>query len=238
MHNILPVLTVLAGHRVPVDVLCPLCRHEPKSLDHLMKDYESVVPIWQTILTNNIPGIGQGCITWLCDILSRGEAVLKLRITAAWWSIWRARNELVWNGKPWQLNTVVNEIQRSMETWQNLGNITIATSIPSHAWQSSLFKVFPLYNVTCIPAGFKSEIDSRSMEATLEFNHIETFGNFAANCSGIVVMPLAGSVVSPRARHLKMKLKRRDVILSSLSKKMLPKNKWKNRSTMEEEEMT
>nr|GMC68997.1 putative ribonuclease H protein [Ipomoea batatas] len=127
-----------AGHRVPVDVLCPLCRHEPESLDHLMKDYESVVPIWQTILTNNIPGIGQGCITWLCDILSRGEAVLKLHITAAWWSIWRARNELVWNGKPWQLNTVVNEIQRSMETWQNLGNITAATSIPSHAWQENL----------------------------------------------------------------------------------------------------
>nr|GLL36111.1 uncharacterized protein LOC109160848 [Ipomoea trifida] len=115
---------VLAGRRVPVDVFCPLCRHHPESLDHLMKDCEIVAPLWQTILTDNIPGIGEGGIAWLCDILTRGEAVLKLRIIATWWSIWRARNELVWNGKPWQLNTVVNEIQRSMETWQNLGNIT------------------------------------------------------------------------------------------------------------------
>nr|GLL37786.1 uncharacterized protein LOC109176397 [Ipomoea trifida] len=138
MHNILPVLTVLAGRRVPVDVFCPLCRHHPESLDHLMKDCEIVAPLWQTILTDNIPGIGEGGIAWLCDILTRGEAVLKLRIIATWWSIWRARNELVWNGKPWQLNTVVNEIQRSMETWQNLGNITGATHVPLHAWQDLL----------------------------------------------------------------------------------------------------
>nr|GLL37714.1 uncharacterized protein LOC109159904 [Ipomoea trifida] len=75
---------VLAGRRVPVDVLCPLYRHHPESLDHLMKNCEIVVPLWQTILTNNIPGIGEGGIAWFCDILLRGEAVLKLRIIAAW----------------------------------------------------------------------------------------------------------------------------------------------------------
>lgn len=46
MHNILPVLTVLAAHRVAVEVLCPLCRDQPETLDHLMKGCVDVVPIW------------------------------------------------------------------------------------------------------------------------------------------------------------------------------------------------
>nr|GMD55825.1 uncharacterized protein LOC109151883 [Ipomoea batatas] len=83
MHNILPVLTVLAAHRVVVE----------------------------------------------------GDAATKLRVVAVWWSIWRARNEAVWNGKPWQLSNVVNEIHRNIEAWQSLGNVPLLADSPSHAWQ-------------------------------------------------------------------------------------------------------
>nr|GMD60561.1 uncharacterized protein LOC109155280 [Ipomoea batatas] len=76
MHNILPVLTVLAAHRVAVE----------------------------------------------------GDAATKLRVVAVWWSIWRVRNEAVWNGK-------VNEIHRNIEAWQSLGNVPLSADSPSHAWQ-------------------------------------------------------------------------------------------------------
>lgn len=48
-------------------------------------------------------------------------------------------------------------------------------------------------------------------------------------------MPFAGSVLSPRARHLKTKSNSRDVVLSSVSKKIPPKNGLKNLAMMESE---
>ncbi|XP_031124380.1 uncharacterized protein LOC116027095 [Ipomoea triloba] len=134
MHNILPVLTVLAAHRVAVDVLCPLCKDQPKTLDHLMKGCAVVVPIWQTILmTSTVSGGGDDCIAWMCNTLSKGDAATKLRAVAIWWSIWRARNEIVWNGKPWQLSNVVNEIHRNIEAWQSVENVPLPLDSPSHA---------------------------------------------------------------------------------------------------------
>ncbi|KAJ0734243.1 hypothetical protein HanPI659440_Chr11g0417661 [Helianthus annuus] len=64
---------------------------------------------------------------------------------------------------------------------------------------------------------------------------IEFDGNLAANCSGIAEIPFAGSVLSPRAKHLKMKSNSLEVVSSSLSKKIPPKNGRKNRSTIESE---
>lgn len=67
------------------------------------------------------------------------------------------------------------------------------------------------------------------------FSKIESDGNLAANCSGIADIPFAGRVFSPRARHLKMKSNSLEVVSSSGSKKIPPKNGRKNLLTIESE---
>nr|GLL29489.1 uncharacterized protein LOC109166477 [Ipomoea trifida] len=63
---------------------------------------------------------GDDCAAWLLDTLAHGETLFKLRVVAVWWCIWRARNETVWNNKPWQLSSVVHEVYRCVGDWQNL----------------------------------------------------------------------------------------------------------------------
>ncbi|CAL5358383.1 unnamed protein product [Camellia sinensis] len=95
--------------------------------------------------------------------------------------------------------------------------------------KNSLLNTSPLCNVKI------AESDSKSIETTLDFNSIDLEGNFEANCSGIAEIPFAGSVFSPRERHLKMKSNSLDVVSRSRSKKIPPKNGLKNRSTIESE---
>jgi len=136
MHKILPVMTVLAARRVDVDTLCPLCRAHPETMDHLLHNCVCVGPLWQIILNGPIPDIGVDCVTWMFDTLSHGDGAQNLRVAAVWWSVWRARNDVVWNGKPWHLMNVVHEVYRNIEAWQNLGSASLAVDTYSHAWQS------------------------------------------------------------------------------------------------------
>lgn len=76
-------------------------------------------------------------------------------------------------------------------------------------------------------------MDSTLIETTLEFNIIEEGGNSAANCLGIDEIPFAGSVLSPRARHLRMKSNSLDVVSKFLSKNIPPKKGRKKRSIIE-----
>ncbi|KAF4403238.1 hypothetical protein G4B88_028009 [Cannabis sativa] len=73
------------------------------------------------------------------------------------------------------------------------------------------------------------------MEMALELKRIESDGSFAANCLGISPMPLAGIVLSPRARLLKMKSNNLEVVSRSRSKKIPPKNGRKNLPIMDSE---
>nr|GMC63385.1 uncharacterized protein LOC109177267 [Ipomoea batatas] len=136
MHKILPVMTVLAARRVDVDTLCPLCRAHPETMDHLLHNCVCVGPLWQIILNGPIPDIGVDCVTWMFDTLSHGDGAQNLRVAAVWWSVWRARNDVVWNGKPWHLMNVVHEVYRNIEAWQNLGSASLVVDTYSHAWQS------------------------------------------------------------------------------------------------------
>ncbi|XP_031099762.1 uncharacterized protein LOC116003958 [Ipomoea triloba] len=55
-------------------------RYQPETLDHLTKDCATVVPLWQTILTSTISGIGDDCIAWMFDTLSRGMSCLSYEL--------------------------------------------------------------------------------------------------------------------------------------------------------------
>nr|GMD03348.1 Fanconi anemia group J protein homolog [Ipomoea batatas] len=117
---VLPVLTTLFVRRAVVDVSCPLCHNHAETLDHLMKECSCVAPLWQIVMNGHTPDQGDDCAAWLLDTLAHGETLFKLRVVAVWWCIWRARNETVWNNKPWQLSSVVHEVYRCVGDWQNL----------------------------------------------------------------------------------------------------------------------
>nr|GMD14170.1 protein SODIUM POTASSIUM ROOT DEFECTIVE 3-like [Ipomoea batatas] len=118
--SVLPVLTTLFVRRAVVDVSCPLCHNHAETLDHLMKECSCVAPLWQIVMNGHTPDQRDDCAAWLLDTLAHGETLFKLRAVAVWWCIWRARNETVWNNKPWQLSSVVHEVYRCVGDWQNL----------------------------------------------------------------------------------------------------------------------
>nr|GMD03602.1 uncharacterized protein LOC109146988 [Ipomoea batatas] len=89
--------------------------NESSSTKHMTTSRDSLI-----VMNGHNPDQGDDCAAWLLDTLAHGETLFKLRVVAVWWCIWRARNETVWNNKPWQLSSVVHEVYRCVGDWQNL----------------------------------------------------------------------------------------------------------------------
>ncbi|XP_019171198.1 PREDICTED: uncharacterized protein LOC109166764 [Ipomoea nil] len=100
MHGVVPTMVTLHSRSVTLDVNYPLCHHVPETLQHLL---------WMVM---------DGNITTLLQVLARC------------WCIWRRRNEVEWNAKPWNSLSVKMEAVHLSSEWQVL-------TIPNNAVQTN-----------------------------------------------------------------------------------------------------
>lgn len=61
--------------------------------------------------------------SWLAAKISQGDTVSKLRCVATCWSVWRGRNDVVWNNKPWNLPRIQFDISRLVNDWQEVATV-------------------------------------------------------------------------------------------------------------------
>ncbi|XP_031094424.1 uncharacterized protein LOC115998895 [Ipomoea triloba] len=109
-HGVLPTMAALSSRRVEVDGFYPLCRQHEETLKHLMCDCMQVSPFWNALLSNHIPIADEEFVTLLVAILAQGNAVFKLLFVVICWCVWRGRNDVVWNNKPWHFPKIQFEI--------------------------------------------------------------------------------------------------------------------------------
>nr|GMD76780.1 uncharacterized protein LOC109188561 [Ipomoea batatas] len=82
-------------------------------------------------------GVGRGddvtFSDWLAQCLTTGALGMKLKIIAICWSVWKWRNDVIWNNKTWQTTNVLMEVQRLMDAWEEVliqMPITINNTVP------------------------------------------------------------------------------------------------------------
>ncbi|XP_019164639.1 PREDICTED: uncharacterized protein LOC109160848 [Ipomoea nil] len=110
-------MTALANRRVNVDIICPLCRFEPETIMHLFANCSRVQPLWNDV-NCQVPNEHDDFAAWFSMWLTLGENGLVMKCIAICWSIWKGRNDLVWNSKTWDPASIMFEVANMVLDWQ------------------------------------------------------------------------------------------------------------------------
>ncbi|XP_019150180.1 PREDICTED: uncharacterized protein LOC109146988 [Ipomoea nil] len=120
LHGILPTMKALADRHLSVVGLCPLCHQQVESLKHVMCDCVQVSRLWDDMPAVQLPSSEEDFSSWFFSRLVTYELHVLLRCVATMWCIWRERNNVVWNQKPWSCSAVYHEVQRLLNDWSDM----------------------------------------------------------------------------------------------------------------------
>nr|GMD45596.1 uncharacterized protein LOC109160848 [Ipomoea batatas] len=108
---------VLLQRRVEIPPDCPLCHKEVESRSHLFLDCEFSKPVWDnTILPLHI--LEASFESWLSQVVDLDDENKSRSIIAILWTVWKNRNEYVWNNKQWNVNAIRISVTNCIKDWQ------------------------------------------------------------------------------------------------------------------------
>nr|GMD48448.1 uncharacterized protein LOC109175047 [Ipomoea batatas] len=87
----------------------------PETIQHLFFECPLTASTWSD-LTQPV-NASSGFATWLEGVVVAGNMMTILWSVAICWSIWRGRNGLIWNSKPWHANNVPSEAVQLVNDW-------------------------------------------------------------------------------------------------------------------------
>ncbi|KAB2065218.1 hypothetical protein ERO13_A09G072500v2 [Gossypium hirsutum] len=103
---------------------CPWCNREPKKVEHLFFQCKFIIGFWRKIFewwdTKWFPVEGFSEFFSLCNKVSYlgvGKSLWLISVTAACWSIWLVRNELVFDRKSPSMNGLVFQSKLRALMW-------------------------------------------------------------------------------------------------------------------------
>uniref|UniRef100_A0A2N9FQ21 Reverse transcriptase domain-containing protein n=1 Tax=Fagus sylvatica TaxID=28930 RepID=A0A2N9FQ21_FAGSY len=117
-HERLPTKVFLFRRNITPDNLCPLCKTEPESLMHALRDCSLVKPVWLSIGSSPPPDFSTSLNTkaWIKQ-WSTSTLATTFHTSILWkdvfplltWSIWSSRNKLAMEGVPFIPTEVVKK---------------------------------------------------------------------------------------------------------------------------------
>ncbi|XP_074355842.1 uncharacterized protein LOC141695501 [Apium graveolens] len=117
-YTCLPIRTNLYAKRVPVPLICPMCNMEDETVNHVLVNCTFANQCWERrclyYRASNISSFD----LWLMSILDRTSKDGHGEIVTMCGSIWQARNQLVWNNKKSEVNSVVFSTKQYLAEWK------------------------------------------------------------------------------------------------------------------------
>ncbi|XP_017250538.1 uncharacterized protein LOC108221151 [Daucus carota subsp. sativus] len=118
LSDCLPTLSQLQLKRVPVHNLCPNCQMEVETILHSLVFCPCARECWLMLF----PGLQLPTLScfksWMLYIFSKVEKNKYAEIIVLCWSIWRSRNELVWNQKSTTRTRTVAAAMQYLTQWK------------------------------------------------------------------------------------------------------------------------
>ncbi|XP_030497977.2 uncharacterized protein LOC115713630 [Cannabis sativa] len=115
----LPTRVQLQTKHVPVQLQCVFCNREEESIMHVLVHCQFARSCW----FRSAVSLGQVAAAtfgdWLQDVLSRGHVGMFEEALMTSWSIWKARNDLLWNKKAQVAADVVFSARTVFNHWNN-----------------------------------------------------------------------------------------------------------------------
>ncbi|KAM6583555.1 hypothetical protein CsatB_010557 [Cannabis sativa] len=118
--NCLPTLSQLASKRVPVNTRCPLCEEMDETIAHVLLSCRLVKMVWERV------GIGTADIAagtvfldWCVSNFTQLAAEKQCLAAAICWAVWGARNDVVWQGKSFNISAIIVSAKSYLDQWKH-----------------------------------------------------------------------------------------------------------------------
>ena len=158
-RNALPVRLLLQSRGVDLDPLCPLCGQSNESMQHLFLACPNTLRVWDAAEDHNwIPrGFLWGTHAEIAGLLLTWQQhplqLIRQRISFLLWSIWKARNNVVFNHEAFHPITCLIKAKRAGAEWRTWTRLP-ADSFPGGTPSSPRHKSHRLVRWFAPPPGF------------------------------------------------------------------------------------
>ncbi|XP_074347310.1 uncharacterized protein LOC141686155 [Apium graveolens] len=125
----LPRMSILGQKKVVVDTRCPVCKIESETVEHVFLRCTVAIQCWGLILSG-MQYTCQNLHQWWEQALDMSDGGKKAEIATVCWSIWKARNDVVWNKKYTQVYVVIARAKQFLDQWRNAQKSAVCTSYP------------------------------------------------------------------------------------------------------------
>ncbi|KAM6543366.1 hypothetical protein CsatB_007813 [Cannabis sativa] len=133
LSGCLPTRTQLHSKHVPVDLHCVFCNVTEESIFHVLVQCSFAHSCW----LRSALGVGHSVATnffdWFMEVLAVGNMGLVEEAVMIGWAIWKARNDMLWNGKSCSAVDVVWMARTTLRQWtcaqsKRLDSISVTSS--------------------------------------------------------------------------------------------------------------
>lgn len=128
----LPTMVMLQQKHVPVLKECPVCGSEDESIQHALVYCTTAAQCWQRILPEVSLQEGEDLYGWWKIVLERCNKDKQAEVATISWTIWKARNDRVWNNKQAQVNGVLSSAKSYLEQWRIAQRSSSKDLFPNH----------------------------------------------------------------------------------------------------------
>lgn len=129
LTHCLPTTVMLQQKGVSVHTMCPVCRMESETVDHVFRRCTHVVQCWQ-LIDPSLLSVQGDWFQWWEYMVSSLSPQKRAEVAYVCWSLWKARNEVVWHYRNTRVYVIVAEAKQYLEQWRHAQSITAITRFP------------------------------------------------------------------------------------------------------------
>lgn len=126
LNSCLPTKCRLQSRMVQTYNVCPLCGSDSETADHCLIQCLFVKSCWNIVCPGVTFDSSMNLISWFRLVMNQMKEKLS-KISMVCWSIWKARNDVVWNNKSVRAGNVVSFAIAYLTQWervQSMGKVT------------------------------------------------------------------------------------------------------------------
>lgn len=116
----LPTKSILQTKRVQVENKCTVCNEDIESIFHSLVQCKVAAQCWKIYSPSIITYGNRDFPDWLERNLHGNSNQISAKVITLCWSIWRSRNDLVWNNKCWNPMRIVAKAWTIFHSGQQL----------------------------------------------------------------------------------------------------------------------
>ncbi|KAL0698600.1 hypothetical protein Bca4012_054722 [Brassica carinata] len=148
LHNALLVAETLQRRKIRVLSDCPFCGEYTESITHLIFQCRVSKEIWELASIDLTPGQAQSSLT-ITDYLNHLISIYTANSVPVFpfigWRIWKARNDLIYNGRRWHIPDILHKAFIDHKLWSEAKNLQENNEERHHKKQSTEENTEPDY---------------------------------------------------------------------------------------------